>query len=268
VAFESADDARRVIGLIRDEYRRQCQLLESLSPADWSAQSFDTDWKIYQVAAHLGSGAAIFNGTLRHALLGGPEMGDSERRAVWGRFDSLGPTEVYPVYRETNDSFMQSLERLNDQQLGSQVPWFAGGTVPLAQFLAARLSEQVYHSWDIAVVKHPSATLSAEALGDLREFILGRVEVLAKPDRAGALQGTTVRFDLTDPAGSLAIELAADGARRIDAPAGEPALRVSTATETFLRLIYGRYRPPAAPARLELDHPERLGDLIAAFPGR
>jgi uncharacterized protein (TIGR03083 family) len=240
-----------------------------LAPEDWTAQSYCADWKIYQVVAHLGSGPEINGGVIRHALAGGPEMGDAERRAVWARFDGLAPLAVRPAFRETNERFFQMLDAFDEQQLGAEVPWFGGGTAPLARLLASRLTELTLHAWDVRVMQGPAATLPRPNLPDLLELNLGRLDTLAKPDLAGPLKGQSVQFELSDPDAVVSVSVKEN--QPIGVLLGPPSNagpRVATATETFVRLVWGRYAEPATPARLEVSQPDLRSHLIALFPGR
>lgn len=268
MALETAADARRVVDLLRAEYQRQVALLDTLEPAEWKGRTYCHDWRVYQVVSHLGSGPEIARGTLAHAVAGGPEFGDAERRTVWDRFDHLRPEQVYPAYRETNDRFLAFLGSLSDQQLGSRAPWFAGGTVPLARLLAARLNEATLHSWDLRVRRDPAAQLTHENLADVLDFNLSAMDRNINVERAGQLDGATLEFHLENPPGRLGFAIAKPMGSIRPGPVPEPDLVVRTPTEVFIRLIWNRYRPPAAPGRLELSRPELLDDLLAAFPGR
>lgn len=196
-------------------------------------------------------------------------MGDDARKAIWALFDSLQPEDVLAEYQRTNDQLIEVLNGLQDQQLAAEVPWVAGGQVPLARLLALRLNELTFHIWDIVVIKDAQASLSAGNVPDLLELNLSRLDVLAKPAKAGALSGETVRFELSEPDDSVAIALSEDPPPAASRPAaGGERLNVRTSSEVFVRLIWGRYRPPAASGRLRLDQPALEPDLIAAFPGR
>jgi uncharacterized protein (TIGR03083 family) len=268
MALETADDARRVINLLRGEYQRLTAYLDTLGPADWEAPSYCADWRVYQVVSHLGSGPEITRGGLAQALSGGPEYGDAERRAVWASFDALPPGEVYPAYRQTNDAFLDFLNGLDGQQLGAQVPYFAGGTVPLAVLLAARLSEATLHTWDLLVMRDPRATLTSGNRSDVLEHNKRSLGRGLKTERAGQLSGKLVEFQLSHPSDRLGFAIAEPFGGVQAGPVLNPDLSVQTTTEAFLRLIWNRLGPPAAPPALELSRPEWQDDLLAAFPGR
>jgi uncharacterized protein (TIGR03083 family) len=262
MSLETSFDARHITNLLEDQYLQLQAHLHTLSPEDWCAQSFCTEWKVYQVVAHLGAGAEIATRIIEYALRGGLELGDAERKAIWARFDSSPPERVWAEYTGAHQLLFAALDSLTDLQLAGQVPWFTGGTVPLARFLAARLNEQTLHRWDIEVVRDPDATLFGPALPDLLEFNSSLVAMLSSPNQAGALKGQAVEFELREPRAQVVVPIG-EGA-----DTSRPALHVATTTETFIRLIWGRYRAPAAPARLQLDHPELKDDLPRAFPGR
>jgi hypothetical protein len=89
-----------------------------------------------------------------------------------------------------------------------------------------------------------------------------------KAERAGNLLGRTVEFHLSHPPDRFGFTIAEPFGGVHSGPVPNPDLTAQTTTDAFLRLIWNRLRPPAAPAPLELSHPEWRADLLAAFPGR
>jgi uncharacterized protein (TIGR03083 family) len=271
MSLESAADARRVAGLSRATYDRIRAYLDQLPPDGLSAQSACADWKVYQVVSHLGSQPAIHQAVLEAGLRGAPPMTDEQRRAIWDHFDSLGPTEVLPEFRRTNDAYHTLVDSLSDQELGQAVPWIFGQT-PVAMVIASRLNEQVLHEWDIRWAQDRAATLDKDAVPALLEVNVmpARVSGLAKPDRAGQLQGQTVRFRLTDRGDSYDLRLQPDAVALGPSDGGSPALTVDLPAEAFIRLIWGRCPLDQAISSgvVRLDRPELAGALNAALPGR
>lgn len=123
-----------------------------------------------------------------------------------------------------------------------------------------RLSEHAIHTWDIAVVLDPAATVAPDAV-DLLIDTLGQLA-----SRTGKPTGRPARVHVstTDPERQFVLDvgesvslLAWDGEERL------AELRLPA--EAFLRLIYGRldpdHTPPADVGAVDLDQ------LRATFPG-
>jgi uncharacterized protein (TIGR03083 family) len=276
MSLESAADARRVASLSRATYDRTRALLDQLPPDGLTAQSACADWKVYQVVSHIGSQPAIHQAVLEAGLRGAAPMTDEQRRAIWDHFDSLGPTEVLPEFKRTNEAYHTLVDSLSDQELGQAVPWIFGQT-PVAMVIASRLNEQVLHEWDIRWAQDRGATLNSDAVPALLEVNLtpARVSGLAKPDRAGQLQGQTVRFRLSDSGStgsgaSYDLRLQPDAVSLAPSAGDSPALTVDLPAEAFIRLIWGRLPLDQALASgvVRLDRPELAGALNAALPGR
>ena len=102
-----------------------------------------------------------------------------------------------------------------------------------------------------------------------RDYAHDLIDVLAKPELAWPLKGELIQFELADPDAVVSISLKENlPVGVLLGPLPSAGLRVSTATESFIRLLWGRYSEPAAPARLDLSLPDLRPHLVALFPGR
>jgi uncharacterized protein (TIGR03083 family) len=227
MSFETGEDARRLASLLRAEYDSLLAYLQGLPPEGWTEQSAAADWRVYQVASHLGSGPRIAIGVLEAGLRGAEPMTDEQRRAVWGYFDGLQPDEMLPAFRQANADFFQLLDSLTDDELRRTVFWI-GGEVPVATVFGGRLSEQTLHAWDIRWARDKEARLSPAAVPDVLEYNLrpSAVGRLAKPERAEQLVGKTIEFRHSQPAGTVSMQIRSDGVTTADGRAASPDLTV------------------------------------------
>jgi uncharacterized protein (TIGR03083 family) len=271
MALQSVEDARRLARLSADAYTSLRDYLEQLPPAGRTEQSAAREWKVYQVVSHLGSQAEIQLGTVNSALRDAPPLGDPERKAIWGYFDSLQPDQVLAPFIKNNDSFIAFVEGLSEAELGRSIPWLSG-TAPIAQVLATRLGEQALHTWDIRWARDRDVRLAPETVPDLLELHIasGRLKLLAKPEQAGALAGKTAQFFVEAPATSLALKVGSESVEAFRGRVAHPDFSVELPAEVFLRLIWGRFLSPDGEpqGQVKLSRPELLPSLVALYPGR
>ena len=271
MSLETAEDARRVTRLMRVEYDRLLGYLAALEPEGWEEQSACAEWPVRQVVSHIGSQPLIHGAMLEANLRGAEPMTDEQRRAIWDRFDSLGPDELLRELRQGNEEYFRLIASLTDEQLGATISGFAG-PAPVATYLAGRLNELVIHAWDIVWARDMAATLASDAVPDLVGLNLTptRLAGLVKPDRSERLVDKTVEFHLRDPEGFVTLRLARDNVEALEAEADDPDLRAELAAEVFVRLLWGRYDVAAGVlgGQLILSQPALAQPLQALFPGR
>jgi hypothetical protein len=63
------------------EFSRLTEYLNSLDGAGWIEQSYCSDWLVYQVASHLGSGGRIGKMRLQAWVEDGPAVGREQMQA-------------------------------------------------------------------------------------------------------------------------------------------------------------------------------------------
>src|SRR5262245_56672245 len=213
MSLETAADARRIADLSRAEYEDLAAYLEQLPDEAWTEQSACSNWQVYQAVSHIGSQPAIHTGMIQAGLRGAPPQTNEDRQAIWGRFDAMGPLEVYPAFRANNEAFVALVDSLSEQELGGSMPWIGGRTAPVAEVLASRLNEQVLHVWDIKWARDKNVRLTAAAVPDLLALNLTpfRLGGMAKPAQAPALVGKTIQFLLSDPDGAITLAVGEDG---------------------------------------------------------
>jgi uncharacterized protein (TIGR03083 family) len=268
---ETLDDARRVARLSRAEYDDLLAYLERLPADGWTEQSACADWRVYQVASHIGSGQLINRSRFEAGLRDADALTEEQRKAIWAHFDSLDPDEMLPAFRKANDEYFELIDSLSSEELSRFIPWLIG-SVPVATALAFRLNEQALHSWDIRWARDRRAALSPTAAPDLLDLNLSPTSVsgLVKPERAERLSGSTIQFVLSEPDGATTLELHGDGVVVSHGRGAGSDLTVELPAEAFIRLLWGRYDVPAGlrSGQLRLSRPELADALSALFPGR
>lgn len=258
----------RVSSALRGVFNNVDAYLSRLDPAGWREQSYCKDWKVYQVVSHLGSGAEIMGRGLEAGLRETTPLDDEGRRAIWARFDALGPDGIYPAFLEANRyyfSVVDSVGQGGEQEYERLIPAFRGPVTP-AQHMTLRLSEFAIHAWDIAVVRRPAARISQPAVDILVDNLADRVGRLAHKDVAAALGGKAIAITLVDPPRSFVLSFA-DGTAALG-HGGNTQASLAMAAESFIRLLTGRLDGRQLEREIARDLARARGDraLIAALP--
>ena len=173
-------DPRRWITALSASHTRLRTLVESLSPDDLRAPSYDREWTVAQVLSHLGSQAEIFQLFLDAALSGRPVPGNEAFPPVWEVWNQRQPEEQSRECLDANDAFVARLEGLPDETLRRPITVF-GMNVTIGDLARMRLSEHAVHSWDIAVSFDPTAQVAADAVALLIDTLTQLVAYAGKP---------------------------------------------------------------------------------------
>lgn len=258
-------DPRALIGVLRNSHERLAGLARPLTPEQLRAQSYDTDWTIAQVLSHLGSGAEIATLSLA-AALGGDGLDQGAFPAIWDTWNNRTP-EMQAADALTWDSeYVSRLEQLTGEELDSIELDFFGRKLDAAGLVRLRLSEHAVHTWDVAVVSDPAATVLPDAVPEALEQISQLLSFVAKP----AGDSFRVRVRTTGPDGDYLLDVGepvtlsswADGTES-DSTEVDGVLELPA--EALLRLLYGRLDPEHTPGYtaegIDLDR------LRAVFPG-
>ena len=257
----SAPDPAALVVAVRSSHERLAALVGTLTPAQLTGPSYASEWTVAQVLSHLGSQAELFTLLTDAGLSGGEAPGRDTMLPIWERWDGLPPETQASECIAANKRLVRHLEALDTGRLaGFRVAAF-GRDLDAAGMLRARLSEHAVHTWDVAVALDPAATVAADAIAQLVDFLPEMAPRVGRPlDHPVTLEVST-----SDPERRFA--MIADGVR-LEPFAGQPAsgsLRLPA--EALFRLVYGRLDPAHTPP-LELDSSVlTLGDLRAIFPG-
>jgi len=261
-----SSDPRVWIATLRESHDHLASLVRPLSPEQLRAPSYCADWTIAQVLSHLGSGAEISLLTLPGALGEGEPVGREAFGPVWDTWNAKSPDEQAADGLARDEEHVTRLERLSDEELAAARLDFFGMQLDAAGMVRLRLGEHVVHTWDIAVMADPDATVQADAvdllIDNVPQFLAPR---LGKP----APEPFAVRITTTGPARDYVLTSGESVTMETwpgddAAPDGLPQVRMPA--EALLRLAYGRLDPEHTPDTVSAD-PDLLARLRAMFPG-
>ena len=252
-------DPTNWIRVIRSSHDRFSALVTPLSGEQVRGPSYADEWSIAQVASHLGSQAEIFALFLDAGLNGSTAPGREAFGPIWDRWNALDPVEQVSQSIAANERLVGRLEQTTpDQQQRFSLPMF-GSDVDLAGMAAMRLAEHALHTWDVAVMFDPDATVAFDAV----ELLVDTVEQTAA--RAGKrVQGVgpvAITTNAPDRAFLLTAEPIVSLAARNDS--GADPLRLPA--EALVRLVAGRLDPAHTGPAVGED--SRLTQLRSVFPG-
>jgi uncharacterized protein (TIGR03083 family) len=262
-------DPRHWIATLRNSHNRLESLARPLSGDQASDPSYCSDWSIAQVLSHIGSGAEISLVMLPGALGEGEPAGQEAFQPIWDRWNAKSPAEQVTDGLAADEQQVARMEQLTDAELAKIALPFFGMELDAVGLVRLRLGEHALHTWDVAVVADPAATVSPDAV----ELLIDNVPSFLAP-RLGKPQDPPLelRIRTTDPerdylltAGGESVsmtDLTADGAEQ----PGSGVREVRMPAEALLRLAYGRLDPGHTPASVEGD-PADLDRLRKVFPG-
>ena len=258
-------DPRTWIATLRESHDRLDSLVRPLTPEQVRDQSYCTDWNIAQVLSHLGSGAEISLLMLPGALGEGEPAGRDAFPPVWAVWNAKSPDEQVADGLAADEKQVQTLESLTDEQLAAvDLDFFGMMRLDAAGMVRMRLGEHVMHTWDVAVMADPAATVQADAVGMLVDNVPQFLARRAKP----LDERLRVRITTTDPARDylLTSDESVSMTNWADSDGNDGVPRATMPGEALLRLAYGRLDPEHTPDIVSAD-PDTLDKLRVIFPG-
>lgn len=237
--------------------------LNALDAGGWTEQSYCTDWQVYQVVSHIGSGSRIGALRIRAWTGAGAPITRELMQQVWGHFDSLGPTEMLSAYREAAAEYRDAESSTPDDAGLQEVDGFAGKR-PLWAYQVSRVWELACHTWDVYVAHDRAARLDPLAV-DLLAANLN--QTFLPLDRARASELPPTRFTLTDSDRTYLLDPSAERPRLIPDAATDAQLGIAGPDEEVIRLVSGRHFLPGTQSHLKLTRgtPQELAKLGRAF---
>jgi uncharacterized protein (TIGR03083 family) len=233
----------------RQEFDRLTGYLEKLDAGGWVEQSYCTDWLVYQVVSHIGSGCRIGKLRLEQWAKGGPPVTREVMQEVWGFFDSLGPEQMLAAYSAAASEYVAAEAETPDAAGQQEVDGFAGRR-PLHAYQLLRVWELACHSWDVYVARDTGARLDPAAVSMLARS-LDQVFVPLDKDRASALTTRPIGFKLTDSGASYTLDPTAERPRLQVGAGADAALLIEGPDEEVIRFLAGRHFLPGSTPKLK-----------------
>jgi uncharacterized protein (TIGR03083 family) len=222
------------------QFDRLTSYLEQLDADGWLEQSYCTDWLVYQVVSHIGSGSSIGGQRLHAWVGGGPAVTREAMQAVWGHFDSLQPQQMLQAYRDAVGEYLQVEAKTSDAAGEQEVEGFAGRR-PVWAYQMGRLWELTCHAWDVYVARERNARLVPEAVSLLASNAQ-YVGVIMDVQRAPRFR---VGFRMTDAPDTYMLDPGAERPR-LQRGLDECQLVIEGPAEEMLRLVAGRHFVPGS----------------------
>jgi uncharacterized protein (TIGR03083 family) len=252
------DDTLRAL---RSSVGRLHELVHGLDDDQLNRPSYASEWSIADTLSHLGSGAVIMRNRLAQVL--SDAAADDDPALVWDEWNAKTPR------RQADDALVadaQLLEAFEDVDLADrQRVTFAMGpmTLNFADYTGARLSEHALHTWDIEVMRDPSALLPSDATA----IVVDRLGLIATFASRPTGDDRRVQIHTSDPERDFTVTLTPDAVTMDEArgDGGGAGKDLAMPAEAFVRLVYGRLDPQHTP---EMDGDvAALDTLRAVFPG-
>lgn len=263
-----SDDPRDWIAILRESHDRLVKLVQPMTPDQIRAQSYCRDWTNAQVLSHLGSGAEIALLTLPGALGTGEPVGRDAFQPVWDEWNAKAPDAQAADALDADERHIATLEGFSNAELAAARLDFFGMQLDAVGIVRLRLGEHVLHTWDLAVLQDPDATLQADAvdllIDNVPQFLAPRLgKPLPEPFAARITTSDPVRDYLLTPGESITME---NWPGTLPEVGTDAVPHVTMPAEALLRLAYGRLDPQHTPASVTAD-PDALDKLRAIFPG-
>jgi uncharacterized protein (TIGR03083 family) len=226
----SLDDIR---GALESCYDAIDALCDTLTDADWNAQSLCPDWTVRGVIDHVTSIEAAMVGWLPQDDRTPPPF---ERAAEFLRDESPYADKVRAVY----DARRRDLAALSSDDL-DRPSWMPVGPGTYGRFLAIRVFDLWVHERDITT----PLGRATDDTGVAADIALAEVEnsigyIVGK--KVGLPEGKSITFDLTGPL-VRRINVAVNGRAKAVDHLDRPDVTLSTDSTTFIQLACGRIDP-------------------------
>jgi uncharacterized protein (TIGR03083 family) len=232
----------------RREFDRLSAYLEGLDADGWVQQSYCSDWLVYQVVSHIGSGARIGALRLKAWVGDGAPVTREVMQEVWGHFDSLKPDQMLASYAAARDEYLDAESSTADEAGLQEVDGFAGRR-PMYAYQVGRVWELACHSWDVYVARDLQARLDPDAVA-LLAANLHLVNLPLDRDRGSSLTSRPVVFRLTGSGLAYTIDPAAERPRAQPGPTAGAGLVVEGPDEEIVRFASGRHFVPGSYSKL------------------
>ncbi|HEY2331451.1 MAG TPA: maleylpyruvate isomerase family mycothiol-dependent enzyme [Acidimicrobiales bacterium] len=254
-------DADRPLTALEDSHARLLDLVDRVGPEGVTTPSYCTEWSVADVLSHLGSGAEIGRLNLEAAIRGEEPPGREAMQPIWDRWNAKDPETKAADAVVSDARMIETAADLDDTQKEAVRFHMGAMELDLGAYLSMRVSEHTLHSWDIAVVLDPDATLPSDDL----DLVLPNVERIIRFVGRPTEPYRTIAVHTTAPESDLVLAIGEAGVTLTTGTPDVPAdVSLSLPAEAFVRLAYGRLDPDHTPAGVD---GEVLDQLRKVFPG-
>lgn len=236
--------------------------VEGLSDDVLTTSAYPREWSIADVLSHLGSGAVITQRRLEDTV-DGRQTPDDHAPSVWDEWNAKTPAEQRRDALATDAELVARLQQVPGETRESIAFPMGPMQLDFADFVAMRLNEHAFHTWDVEVVADDRATLPRQSA----EVVIDNLELVARFTARPTGNTRQVNVATTDPERAFVIELAEDSAtlRPSNDTTSDDRTRADLVlpAEAFARLIYGHLDAAHTPT----PDSDLLDELRTVFPG-
>ena len=252
------EPSRAHIDALRSSVERLRDLAAPMNEEELTAGAYPTEWTVAQVLSHLGSAAVITQRRLEDALAG-HDTPDDFAPGVWNTWNAKGPDAQRADALAADAALLARIEAVPPDHRNTFASAMGPMTLGFAQFVGMRLNEHAFHTWDIAVVADPAATVPVPVAA----LVVDNLDLVARFTGKPTGDTTSITVGTTGPVRSFTVELSPGGvALTPGAAAASPDVELPA--EAFARLVYGRLDAQHTPSG---EHGPALDILRRLFPG-
>lgn len=250
------------VRVVRSSHERLAALTIGLDEAAINGPAYPTEWSIGDTLSHVGSQGEVFALILDAGLAGAPTPGGEQFTPIWDSWNARSALPWRDDSIASNAMFVARVEVVDDAAAEAFNLDFFGHQLDFSSLLEMRLAEHAVHSWDVAVMLDPQATVAPDAV----DVLASGLEHALASGRRGDDDPYRVRIITSDP--GMSFVLAVDDAvtKGADSDSADVDGTVTLPAEAYLRLLYGRLDPDHTPDVVE-SGARGLADLRRTFPG-
>ena len=243
---------------LRSSVARLHDLTAGLDEDQLIGRAYPSEWCIADVVSHLGSGAVITSRRLDDTLAD-RETPEDFAPGVWDDWNAKAPIAQRDDALAADAALLENLDAVTAEQHTTFSAAMGPLTLDFAQFVAMRLNEHAFHTWDIEVATDPTATIPRQAA----ELVVDNLDLIARFTATPTGDTTTITVATTAPDRRFAVDLTPETVTF--GPSNDTsAADLQLPAEAFARLVYGRLDPAHTPAG---GHRPALDVLRQVFPG-
>src|ERR1700676_965689 len=247
------------------------ELLQSLEPAEWEAQTIAPKWKVKDVAAHLLDTqlrklSIVRDGYIRQApaiasesdLVAFINQLNAEGVAVYGRLSPVVLISLMDFASRASAEYHLSLDPFAPAVF--PVSW-AGESQSLNWFDTAReLTERWHHQQQIRLAVNRPGIMTPELYHPVLDCFMRALPYCSR--NLPAARGTRLQFDISGECGGTWWLLYENSWRLAAHPAGNPASKTTTPPEIAWRLFTKGIDRASAETKIRVEGNYELGSHI------